>query len=119
MGPKVKSKVRKNSGRRTGGDPAGAAAGPDGPPTGPGLCCVSAGVAPSPPSPPGCGVVCPDRTILDPEETVRVSCTDQQCPASGLLHARCFEKFENKACLALSTTPRANSWTDGQVMTVI
>jgi hypothetical protein len=64
-------------------------------------------------------VVCPDRTILDPEETVRVSCTDQQCPASGLLHARCFEKFENKACLALSTTPRANSWTDGQVMTVI
>ena len=42
-------------------------------------------------------------------------CRNEECAASGLMHARCFEKFEEQACKALAKTPRGSRWTEGQV----
>ena len=44
-------------------------------------------------------------------------CRNEECAASGLMHARCFEKFEDQACKALARTVRAQKWTEGQVET--
>ena len=72
-------------------------------------------------------MACSDRVIQDPEHAVKVGpgpsptlqmvCRNEECAASGLMHARCFEKLEDQACKALARTVRAQKWTEGQVET--
>ena len=51
----------------------------------------------------------------DHSPPLQVVCRNEECAASGLMHARCFEKFEEQACKALAKTPRGSRWTEGQV----
>ena len=53
--------------------------------------------------------------IIDASLTVKILCTNTQCPSSLLMHPKCFEKFENQTCASLAKMARCRGWSDKQV----
>eukprot|EP00092_Neocalanus_flemingeri_P015608 GFUD01016896.1.p1 GENE.GFUD01016896.1~~GFUD01016896.1.p1 ORF type:complete len:805 (+),score=264.23 GFUD01016896.1:106-2520(+) len=66
-------------------------------------CCVPQGQ-----------VSCPSLDILDQSTAIRVLCSNLTCPQSGLMHQKCFDKFESLAMLSLSKQARCRDWSHKQ-----
>ena len=70
---------------------------------------------------PGCGVILDSGCVVGeavdegaPGDAVRVLCTNHACPAPRLIHAQCYEAWEDHLVKILSTVSWARSWTEAQ-----
>ena len=102
---KVKSKIRKAKGREE--EETGVASNKleEGKEL---LCCLPEGQG---------GAECTQRLIENPGTAVKMTCSNTQCPKSGLLHAKCLDKLEKHLLKALAATPTGKKWTEAQLKT--
>jgi len=59
-------------------------------------------------------VFCTKPEISDPSSVVKVDCSSGKCPKSGLMHAECFEKWEDLIVGFLAKQGRGRTWSDKQ-----
>ena len=55
-------------------------------------------------------------TDLTMSSATRVICSNTQCTQSGLVHNKCFEKFESLLVVFIGKYGRCRDWSEKQVM---